>query len=153
MKKSFIQFSLMVPLILVLCFVVNAQKKADKAEDVRAAVLGLYSALDAGDADAFLPYMAPGGYTEFGEDGNPLFNIDEEYVKRAFKEGLRADFEIQELKVKVLENAAVATGYRVGRFIIPNTPTEKRKLCLSMTWFRQEGKWKLVHVHLSPSKQ
>jgi ketosteroid isomerase-like protein len=151
MKKSFIQFGLIIPLILVLYFIVHSQSQRDKADDVRAAVLGLYSALNAGDADAFVQYMGPGGYTEFSENGGPLFNIDEEYVRRAFASGLKADFEIQEIKVKVFEEAAVVTGYRLGRLIIPNQPTQKSRLCLSMTWFRQDGKWKLAHIHLSPS--
>jgi hypothetical protein len=141
------------PLVLLFCFTIACQNKANKMEDVREAVVALYSALDAGNADSFIPYMAPGGYTEFSEAGGPLFNIDEEYVKRAFKEGLIADFEVQELKVKVFKDTAVATGYRVGKFIIPNKQTEKSKLRLSMLWFCQEGKWKLVHVHLSPSNQ
>jgi hypothetical protein len=153
MNKQFIQFSIIISLILTPCFIFSSQNKENKTEDLRAAVIGVYSALNAGNADAFVPYMASGGYTEFSEDGGPLFNIDEDYVRRAFNSGLRADFEIQELKVKVVGDAAVATGYRVGKFIIPNKPTERSRLCLSMMWFFQEGKWKLVHVHLSPSKQ
>jgi ketosteroid isomerase-like protein len=153
MKKPFIQFSIIISLTLAPCFIFSSQNKENKMEEVRAAVVDLYSALNAGNADAFVPYMASGGYTEFSEDGGPLFNIDEAYVKQAFNSGLRADFEIQELKVRVFGDTAVATGYRVGKFIIPNEATERSKLCLSMVWFCQEGKWKLVHVHLSPSKQ
>ena len=142
-----------VPLVLLFCFTIACQNKANKTEDVSEAVVALYSALNSGNADSFIQYMAPGGYTEFSEDGGPPFNIDEEYVRRAFKEGLRGDFEVQELKVKVLNDLAVVTGYRVGRFIIPNKQSDKSKLRLSMLWFCQEGKWKLVHVHLSPSIQ
>ena len=125
----------------------------DKAEDVRAAVLGLYNALNAGDADAFVQYMAPGGYTEFSEDGGPLFKIDEEYVRNVFGAGLKGDFEIQELKVEVFKDAAFVTGYRFGRLTIPDKPTQKSRLRLSMVWDLQGGKWKLTHVHLSPSNR
>jgi hypothetical protein len=153
MKKSFLQLSLMILLFLVAYLVIYSQDQVDKGEEVRVAVLGLYAALNAGDADTFVQSMAPGGYTEFSEDGGPPFNINEEYVRRAFAAGLKADFEIQELKVRIFENAAVATGYRVGRLIIPNRPTENSSLYLWMMWVRQQGRWKLVHVHLSPSKR
>ena len=139
-------------LALILCFMVSFQAQADKEEDVKTAVVNLYSALNAKDADTFVQYMAPGGYTEFSQDGSPLFNIDEEYVRRIFERDWKANFEIQELKAKVFEGAAVVTGYRVNTIAMSDGTTQKSKLCLSMMWFHQEGKWKLAHVHLSPPK-
>ena len=139
-------------LALILCFMVSFQAQADKEEDVKTAVVNLYSASNAKDADTFVQYMAPGGYTEFSQDGSPLFNIDEEYVRRIFERDWKANFEIQELKAKVFESAAVVTGYRVETLVMSDGTTQKIRLCLSMMWFHQEGKWKLAHVHLSPPK-
>ena len=139
-------------LALILCFMVSFQAQADKEEDVKTAVVNLYSALNAKDAGTFVQYMAPGGYTEFSQDGSPLFNIDEEYVRRIFERDWKANFEIQELKAKVFESAAVVTGYRVETLVMSDGTTQKIRLCLSMMWFHQEGKWKLAHVHLSPPK-
>ena len=143
---------MILPLALILCFMVGSQVQADKEEDVKTAVVNLYSALNAKDADTFVQYMAPGGYTEFSQDGSPLFNIDEEYVRRIFERDWKANFEIQELKAKVFESAAVVTGYRVETLVMSDGTTQKIRLCLSMMWFHQEGKWKLAHVHLSPPK-
>ena len=148
MKKRCI----ILPMTLILCFMVGSQVQADKEEDVKTAVVNLYSALNAKDADTFVQYMAPGGYTEFSQDGSPLFNIDEEYVRRIFERDWKANFEIQELKAKVFESAAVVTGYRVETLVMSDGTTQKIRLCLSMMWFHQEGKWKLAHVHLSPPK-
>ncbi len=139
-------------LALILCFMVSFQAQADKEEDVKTAVVNLYSALNAKDADTFVQYMAPGGYTEFSQDGSPLFNIDEEYVRRIFERDWKANFEIQELKAKVFESAAVVTGYRVNTRTMSDGTIQISRLCLSMMWFHQEGKWKLAHVHLSPPK-
>ena len=148
MKKLY----MILPMALILCFMVGSQVQADKEEDVKTAVVNLYSALNAKDADTFVQYMAPGGYTEFSQDGSPLFNIDEEYVRRIFERDWKANFEIQELKAKVFESAAVVTGYRVETLVMSDGTTQKIRLCLSMMWFHQEGKWKLAHVHLSPPK-
>ena len=148
MKKRCI----ILPMTLILCFMVGSQVQADKEEDVKTAVVNLYSALNAKDADTFVQYMAPGGYTEFSQDGSPLFNIDEEYVRRIFERDWKANFEIQELKAKVFESAAIVTGYRVETLVMSDGTTQKIRLCLSMMWFHQEGKWKLAHVHLSPPK-
>ncbi len=139
-------------LALILCLMVSFQAQADKEEDVKTAVVNLYSALNAKNTDTFVQYMAPGGYTEFSEDGSPLFNIDEEYIRRGFARNWKVNFEIQELKVKVFESAAVVTGYRVETLAMSDGTTQKIRLCLSMMWFHQEGKWKLAHVHLSPPK-
>jgi len=148
MKKLY----MILPMALILCFMVGSQVQADKEEDVKTAVVNLYSALNAKDADTFVQYMAPGGYTEFSQDGSPLFNIDEEYVRRIFERDWKANFEIQELKAKVFESAAIVTGYRVETLVMSDGTTQKIRLCLSMMWFHQEGKWKLAHVHLSPPK-
>jgi len=148
MKKLCVILSL----ALILCFMVSFQAQADKEEDVKTAVANLYSALNAKNTDTFVQYMAPGGYTEFSEDGSPLFNIDEEYIRRGFARDWKVNFEIQELKVKVFESAAVVTGYRVETLAMSDGTTQKIRLCLSMMWFHQEDKWKLAHVHLSPPK-
>jgi ketosteroid isomerase-like protein len=148
MKK----LSMILPMVLILCLLIGFQAQADNEEDVKTAVANVYSAINAKDADTLLQYMAPGGYTEFPEDGSPLFNIDEEYVRRIFKMDWKANFKAQELKVKVFGDAALVTGYRVGILTMLDGATQESRLCLSMMWFRLEGKWKLAHVHLSPSK-
>jgi len=153
MKKPFIQFSITISLTLAPCFILSSQNKENKMEEVRAAVISLYSALNAGNADAFVQHMASGGYTEFSEDGGPLFKIDKVYVGNAFAAGLKADFEIHELQVNVFKEAAFVTGYRFGRFIIPDKSTQRSRLRLSMVWSFQEGNWRLAHVHLSPSNR
>ena len=141
------------PLALILCFMVGSQAQADDEEDVKTAVAKGYSAINEKDADALLRYMAPGGYTEFPENGGPLFTIGEEYIKGAVKGDWKANLEATEVKVKVSGDAAVVTGYRVGGFSMPDGTAQESKLCLTMIWFRLEGKWKLVHVHLSPTKE
>ncbi len=124
----------------------------NEEEDVRAAVNELYSAINARDADTFLKYMGPDGYTEFSYDGSPLLTVTEGRVRNNFSSEFRSNFEVQEMRVKVYKNAAIVTGYRVGTLVRPDgTGHLINKLSLSMMWYQQEGKWKLAHVHLSPS--
>ncbi len=99
----------------------------DKADDIKVAILSLYSTLNAGDADAFVQYMESGGYTEFSEDGGTLFKIDEKYVRPVFSTGLKADFEIHELQVNVFKKRRLsqAIGLEGSSFLI----SQLRKAC------------------------
>jgi ketosteroid isomerase-like protein len=143
------------PVLALIAFILSysvAAPPADAsdADDVRAAVVDLYAKLNAADADAFIEYMLPEGYTEFGASGRALFMIDQDYVREGFASGIKADLEVRELKVRVFRDSAIVTGYRVGSIAMPGEEPRERTLCLSMMWTRQEDKWKLVHVHLSP---
>ncbi len=139
-------------MILLSLSVVASLASASDADDVRTAVIDLYAKLNAADADAFIEYMLPQGYTEFGANGDGIFTIDQDYVRDGFSSGIKADLEVRDIEVRVLNDSAIVTGYRVGSIAMPGEEPKERTLCLSMMWTRQEGKWKLVHVHLSPHK-
>ena len=150
MKK----FLMVLPLTLTIFFLIGIQIQAGNKEDVKEAVMKLYSAINARDTDTFLKYMAPGGYTEFSYDGSPLFTVGEERVRGGFSTNFKANFKVEEMQVKIFKDAAVVTGYRVGTLVRPDgTGHSIPRLCLSMMWFFQEGNWKLVHVHLSKPKE
>lgn len=143
---------IILPLTLILCFVIGAQAQVDDEGDIKTEVANVYSAINSKDADALIKYIAPGGYTEFPEDGSPLSNIDEELIRQVFKGDWKANCKAEELKIRVFNDAAVVTGYRVCTYTTPDGMTQEGRLCLSMRWFRLDGKWKLAHVHLSPTK-
>lgn len=121
-------------------------------EAVKAAVIDVYSKLNAADADALTKYLLPSGYSEFVEDGSGLVTLDLETLREVFAAGARTDLEVRDLKVKVLNDSAIVTGYRVGSITMPDQEPEEGTFCLSMMWVRESGQWRLGHVHLSPSR-
>jgi ketosteroid isomerase-like protein len=129
---------------------VTSPANATDADALKAAVIDLYAKLNEADADGFIEYMPPEGYTEFDADGGDLFTIEQDYVRDLFASGIKADLAVRDLKVRVFKDAATVTGFRVGGLAMPGEEPRERTLCLSMMWARQGGKWKLVHVHLSP---
>jgi ketosteroid isomerase-like protein len=138
--------------IIFSCSVITSLARASDADDVRAAVIDLYAKLNATDTEAFIEYMLPEGYTEFSADGGRLFTIDQDYIRDGFASGIKPDFEIRDLEVRVFKDSAIVTGFRVGGIARPGEKAKTSTLCLSMMWIRKEGKWKLVHVHLSPHR-
>ena len=141
-----------VPIVTVVIFFVGlwSPVHGDDAQDVRTAVFELYDALNNGDADAFVGHMWPGGYTEFGGSGGLIETLDKAYIRGALEAGVKTDLGVQHLDVRVHGDSAIVTGYRVGSITMPNGTASDDTLCLSMMWFRENGKWKLAHVHLSP---
>lgn len=146
MKISYMILSL----TLILCFNASAQTQASDEEEIRCAVANFYAANNYKDGDAYLQYMAPGGYTAFLENGSDLFKVNEELIRRSFKEDWVSNLEAIELDVKVYGDAALVTGYRVGTLTVADGETQKTMSCLTMMWIRFEGEWRLVHIHLSP---
>ena len=105
---------------LSMSLLISTQIHADKEADLIGAVKTLYSAINSRDTNTFFQYMTDDGYTEFSYDGSPLFTVSKERIKRGFSTEFKADFKVDELKVKMLKDAAVVTGYRVGTLVRPD---------------------------------
>ena len=119
------------------------------ADEVRTAVAGIYAALDSADVDAVMQYMMDGGYTEITADGRSVV-IDEAFLRRVLVPGLRANLRAEDVDVRLYGEAALVTGVRVGGVLRAAAPPPDDRLRLTMLWARDAGRWKLVHLHLSP---
>ena len=137
-------------LMLALCIAAGAQTPADDVEAVKTAVANFYSAANYKDLETILGYMAPEGYTAFLENDKELFRVDEQNWRDTFKTDWVANFEAIGLEVKVHKDAALVTGYRVGTLARADEEVFKTMSCLSMMWIRMDGKWRLIHLHVSP---
>jgi glyoxylase-like metal-dependent hydrolase (beta-lactamase superfamily II) len=120
-------------------------------DDVAAAVAGIYEAINSGNADLVVRYMAAAGYTEMTASGR-LFRLDEAYIRRVLIPGFSADFRAVDLDVRVYTGVALVTGYRIGGILQQGAAPSDARLGLSMLWVRDAaGSWRLAHVHLSPA--
>jgi len=128
---------------------------ADDVDDVKAAVLRHYAALNAGDANALIQLQLAGN-TTFGTDNGLLERSDslEELRKTRqaeFDAGLKANLQARHIDVRVYGNlTAVTTHYGAGTITPPNGTTFQVNNRITRVWIKQGGGWKVVHQHLSP---
>ena len=139
--------------VLLLCQIPALAAQGADEVDIRSAVIHLYETLNSHDADSFVQYMLPDGYTEFSAGGGPLSTLSEQYIRNALASDLEIDLQVENLGVRQFGDAAFVTGYRVGSITSPGEVPRPQRLCLSMMWVRVHGEWKLAHVHLSPSNE
>ena len=139
--------------VFLLSFVFGAShlpaQTEDKAE-VEAAVLGIYSALTAEDADWVEQYVKADGYSEFSVTGR-LARIDMEYIREVLATGIKLEFSVEDLEIERYGDSAIVTGYRIHSTQQPDGTSNAGRQRLSMMWATLDGGWKLVHVHLSPA--
>jgi len=128
---------------------------ADDAEDVKKAALATYEALNNADVEAYVRWVAPegtlyGGNGSFLQERNNTTEALRANLQGMFDAGLKYDYRIRNLEVKVYGDSAVATGYVVGSRTAPDGVTRQVTLRRTMVWIRQGGAWEVVHVHSSP---
>ncbi len=128
-----------VMLLFLLGMSVTTIVQANDEDDVKAAVMAIYEALNNGDAaavnkligDELSTFAAGGGLLTWSS--GPIENLP------------KYSFQIQHLEVKVYGSTAVATYYRTGTG--ESLPGTYR---ISMVLNKQGGQWKQVHRHDSP---
>ncbi len=145
---------IVVLMVLVGGLALSTAAIADDADDVRAAVLKLNEAGNSGDVDAIAQYLHQ-ERSLFSLAGRLLINFEgfnKDARKAAYEAGLKVNRSWRHLDVKVYGNAAVVTGYHVGRTTRPDGSYIQGARRVSEFWTKQNGQWKLVHRHASQSE-
>jgi ketosteroid isomerase-like protein len=140
--------------LLVLGMFLMPAALADDADDVKAALQRFGTALDTGDANAYIQSHAA-RRTSFGARGGLLATSDSlEEVRSGFQAdydaGLRYDVQQRHVEVSVYGDTAVTTSYGVGRITRPDGTTGQVNNRITRVWVKQGGQWKQVHQHISP---
>ena len=137
-------------MVFVFGMVLTTVAEADDAADVKAAVLEFLAAMNAGDANAW-GQKVHSGFSIFYYDGELLSEgFDRDGLKAAIAAGLKFNWEIRHLGVKVYGNAAVVTGYNVGTLTLPDGTSQEGSRRFSEVWIKTGSQWKQVHRHASP---
>jgi len=140
--------------LLVIGMFATAVAVADDADDVKAALQRYVTALDTGDANAFIQSRAARS-TSFGARGGLLATSDSLEEARSefqadYDAGLRYDVQSRHVEVSVYGDTAVTTSYGVGRLTFPDGTTIQVNNRITRVWIKQGGQWKQVHQHISP---
>ena len=137
-------------MVLLSGMILASAAAADDAADVREAVLKLDAAFNAGDVEVISQYIHP-ERSLFNYQGRILSEggFNPSILKTEFDEGLKFNWRIRHLGVKVYGNAAVVTGYHVGTITLLDGAVQRGTRRISEFWIKQDGKWMRVHRHAS----
>ncbi len=136
--------------LLVVGMFLTTVAMADDVDDVKAAVLEFYEQLN-NENPSFTRFFLPGG-NSFPRTGSLLqpSNNDRSAAQTNFDAGLDFDVAVRHLDAKVYGDAAVATYYTTGPTKYADGSTLQGSFRASMTWAKQGGQWRIVHIHISP---
>ena len=140
--------------LLVIGMFLTTVAMADDADDVKAAVQGLFAAVNAGDANGRVSRRMP-EYSNFGRGGGLLDrSASPEERRRAFQAsvdaGVKRNYQLRNVEVKVYGNTAVVTAYLVGTRTAPNGDILRWTDRRTGVWVKQGGTWREAHMHQSP---
>jgi ketosteroid isomerase-like protein len=124
----------------------------DDVAGVKNAEIAFNAAQNAGSIEGMYKLSLP-DRTVYGPAGGAVVEgWTEESKKRRqaeFDAGRKIDLRIEDLKVRIYGDTAVATFCRIGTMKeIGGTPKQVH-LRISGVWLRQQGEWKLAHRHES----
>jgi ketosteroid isomerase-like protein len=124
----------------------------DDDADVKTAEIAFNAAQNAGNIEGMYKLSLP-DRTVYGPAGGALVEgWTEESKKRRqaeFDAGRKVDLRIEDLKVRIYGDTAVATFYRIGTMKEVGGTPKQVHIRISGVWVRQRGEWKLAHRHES----
>jgi ketosteroid isomerase-like protein len=139
--------------LLVVGMFLTTVAMADDVDDVKAATLEHFAAVNSGDADEYIKYYLP----EFSVfSGGGLLSRRTSLVenKKSFQDSVNAGFkrnlQLRNLEVRIYGNTAVTTSYMVGTVTQPDGTTSRAASQRTGVLVKQAGQWKEVHNHRSP---
>ena len=141
--------------LLVVGMFATAVAMADDVDDVKAAVQGFFAALRAGDSSAVIQYRIP-ERSSFGGPGGLLsrpissLEVQKATLEAEVSAGVKRNYQITHMEVRVYGNTAVVTGYLTGTRTEPNGTVTPRRDRRTGVFVKLGGQWKEVHHHQSP---
>ncbi len=138
--------------LFVVSMFLTTVAMADDVDDVKAAVLRHYAALNAGDADAYIQSRAP-EHSLFSGGGLLSRSTSLEEQQSAFKAGidagLKRNVRARHLEVRIYGNTAVATNYTIGTIARPDGSITQVRVQRTAVLIKQGSQWKEVHQRRS----
>ncbi len=139
--------------LFLVCMFATSATIADDTDDVKAAFLSLFAAVNAGDSQALIQLYSS-DFSDFGRGGGLLsatMSLEERRKQRQnLFDNARLNLQPRNVEVKVYGNAAVVTAYLIGRANPPNGEPTQWTDRRTGVWIKQGGTWKEVHMHQSP---
>ncbi len=127
---------------------------ADDVDDVKAAIRKHFTAVNKGDVGAVTQDHMP-SYRMFLNDGGLLKEFQSREEQRTtfqamWDAGLKINWQIRHLDVKLHKDTAIATFYVAGTMTLPGGATQQGTWRVTEVWVKERGQWKEAHHHGSP---
>jgi CubicO group peptidase (beta-lactamase class C family) len=118
--------------------------------EVKNAVMNLFGGYNSGNVEQIERFLAP-QQNNFPIEGGFLTSfVDAAELREAIKAGFKLNFQVYNLEAAVFGNTALTTSIIRGTITRPNAPLRNHGPSrMSIVWNKQNGGWKLVHVHES----
>jgi uncharacterized protein (TIGR02246 family) len=138
---------------LAVVLILPVTARGQDVDEITATTTEHLETLNAGDAAAHIAQHLPTA-TDFSAGGLLVqYESREEQIaelQAEFDAGLRTDFTIRDLNVKVYGDVAVVTGHVVGTATTPEGTTESVANQRTAVLVKRDGRWMEAHVHISP---
>lgn len=118
--------------------------------DLKAAVMSLFSAFNSGNADQVEKYLTP-QQNAFSRNGGPLERfVDVDQFRSDLRAGVKVKLQIHDLEASVFGDSGLTTCFYTQAVTLPNGRVRfEGTIRLSLVWNKRDGSWKLVHAHES----
>lgn len=116
---------------------------------VRRAVSETLSAWVGGDFPTFAAFYRPEAKGFFLDGGVLLEGIDATALQAGYDAGVRADFKLRDLQVRLYGEVAVANAYLDGSLTLPGGAVRSGTWRYTETRVPDGGTWKVVQFHFS----
>jgi CubicO group peptidase (beta-lactamase class C family) len=118
--------------------------------EVKNAVMNLFGGYNSGNVEQIERFLAP-QQNNFPLEGGFLTSfVNAAELREAIKAGFKLNFQVYNLEAAVFGNTALTTSIIRGTITRPNAPLRNHGPSrMSIVWNKQDGGWKLVHVHES----
>ncbi|HEX8399801.1 MAG TPA: serine hydrolase [Pyrinomonadaceae bacterium] len=118
--------------------------------EVKNAVMNLFGGYNSGNVEQIERFLAP-QQNNFPIEGGFLTSfVNAAELREAIKAGFKLNFQVYNLEAAVFGNTALTTSIIRGTITRPNAPLRNHGPSrMSIVWNKQNGGWKLVHVHES----
>ncbi len=138
--------------LLVVGMFLTTVAIADDVDDVKAAHMSLFAAVNAGDVNAYIQYY-PSETSRFAGGGllARVHSLEERRndFQAQVDAGEKRNLQLQHMEVKVYGNAAVVTGYLMGTSTAADGTVTQSRQQRTEVLIKQGGQWKAVHNHRS----
>ena len=134
---------------LTLAYALTAGGAAGQESEVRQAVSGTLAAWSAGDFQAFASFYHPDARGFFLDGGVLLEGIDPAALQAGYEAGVRAEFELRDLDVRMTDGVALTAGYLDGSLTLPGGVVRNGTWRYTETRVPDGGVWKVIQFHFS----
>lgn len=136
-------------LVVPAALLIGTASVAAQQADVEAAIRETLAAWKDGDFESFASFYHPETRGFFLDGGFLLHGFNVATLQAAYNMGFRAEFEMRDLDVKLLNDVALSVTYLDGTLILPGDSVIEGTWRYSETRVLSGGMWKIVQYHFS----